>query len=122
MNTSLAINGLAEFGLSVNVVDNTIGADSAKINSACEKLDACVTSMEQFIEELTEQQNAILHDWEGEAADTLREYFPKVIEEFRAVPKSVKSISDWAATTNKSLMSSDSALADSLKKFLGGVN
>lgn len=120
MNTSLAEKGLPELVLTAKVTEGTMGVDSIKVQNACEQLDMCVANINGFIEELTTQYEAILNGWEGEAANTLREYFPEIIEAFGNVPKSVKSISDWATSTKNKYVASDMAVADSIKHILGG--
>lgn len=120
MNTSLAERGLPEFVLAAKAVDGIMGVDSVKVQTACDQIDKCAVDMDKFIEDLTIQKEAILKDWEGEAANALRECFPKIISEFSEVPKSVKSISNWATSTKNAYVSSDMAVAAGIRQILGG--
>ncbi|MBE5885267.1 MAG: hypothetical protein E7284_02555 [Lachnospiraceae bacterium] len=120
MDTSLAINGLPELTLTGTATTGTVGGNATTVSAACENLDTYATSMDAFIEELEAQKDEILLGWEGEAADALRESFPGLIEAFREVPPSIRSISNWATTTMNAYVRRDQSTAESIRAILGG--
>ena len=120
MNTSLATNGLGEFNLSGAARTDTIGGSAAMVNAACDNLNGYASGLDTFIEDLTVQKDAILVGWEGEAADMLREQFPRLIEAFTEIPPSIRSIADWARSTMNNYVSVDSTTAARISEIMGG--
>ena len=120
MDTSLVTNGLPEFSLAGLATTGTIGGNSAKVKAACENLQNCANGMDAFIEDLECQKESILSGWNGEAAEALRSGFPGLLDAFRSVPVSVRSISDWATTTMNSYAQRDAETAGKISAILGG--
>lgn len=121
MNTSLATNGMPELTLSNMAVTDTVGGSSGTVAAACDNLYTCAGSLDTFIDNLTAQNDEILKDWEGDAADTLRSEFPKLIEAFTQIPSSIRSIADWASSTMNSYVSADSETASKISQIMGGA-
>lgn len=120
MDTSLATNGLPELNLKGMAATDTVGGSDTAVKNACANLDTCASGLDAFIEQLITKQEEILAGWEGTAADTLRSQFPGLIDAFRAVPPSVRSVSDWASTTMNSYVATDSDTASRLAGIMGG--
>lgn len=121
MKTKLATEGLPEFSLSGMAKTDSIGGSSATVNSACANLEEYASSMNQFIHELESQEQLILRDWEGEAAETLKSSFPRVIEAFEAVPECIRSISNWASDTMSTFEKIDQRTAEQISRVMRGV-
>lgn len=120
MNTSLATNGMPELSLSNMAATETVGGSSGVVATACDNLYAHAGSLDAFIDNLTAQKDEILRDWEGDAADTLREQFPGLIEAFTQIPPSIRSIADWATSTMNSYVATDSETAARISQIMGG--
>ena len=110
MDTSLATNGMPELTLSGLATTDTVGGSSANLKNACENLYTYAGNLDTFIENLLAQEEEILHGWEGNAADMLRQ-----------IPPSIRSISDWASSTMNSYVSTDDATAARISEIMGGT-
>lgn len=121
MNTSLATNGMPELSLAGMAVTDTVGGTAGIVSSACENLDTYAGNLDTFIENLEMQKEEILRGWEGAAADALRAQFPGLIEAFRAIPPSVRSISDWATSHMNRMTAKDSNTAEKFSQIMGGA-
>ena len=121
MDTSLATNGMPELTLSGLATTDTVGGSSATVKNACENLYTYAGNLDTFIENLLAQEEEILRDWEGNAADMLRQQFPGLIDAFRQIPPSIRSISDWASSTMNSYVSTDDATAARISEIMGGT-
>ena len=111
---------MPELVLTGMATTETVGGSSAVVTNACENLQTYASNLDAFIENLVAQQEEILRDWEGEAADALRLEFPKLIDAFRAIPPSVRSVSDWAMSTMNRYVACDRNTADKINQILGG--
>lgn len=120
MNTTVAQNGLGELNLTGLANTDNVGGSTSAVSTACDNLYNYAGSLDSFIDELTEQKDAILLGWEGTAADMLRDNFPKLIEAFEDIPPSIRSIADWATSRMNNLSSLDENAAASLSDILGG--
>lgn len=121
MNTSLVTNGLGDFNLSGAAKTETVGGSAGMVSAACDNLNSYASNLDTFIENLTAQKDAILVDWEGEAADMLRENFPGLIEAFTEIPPSIRSIADWATSTMNNYVSVDNQTAERINEIMGGA-
>lgn len=120
MNTALAQNGLDELNLSGAAKTDTVGGSTSMVSTACGNLNDYAANLDTFIENLTAQKDAILVGWEGEAADMLREHFPGLIDAFKEIPASIRSIADWATSTMNSYVSEDADAASKISGIMGG--
>ena len=118
MNTSLMTNGLGDLDLSGATTD-TVGGSSTTVYTACDNLESCASNLNGFIESLTAQNDQILQNLEGTAADTLRENFPGLIGAFEDIPKSIKSVAEWARTTMENYVSVDAKTAEIIQDIMG---
>ena len=120
MDTLLATEGLRPITFS-GIETESIGGSGTTVSSACANLDTYADNLELYIEELNAQFDYILEGWEGEAANTLRDNVPLLLEAFKKVPPAVQSISGWAATTMRGLEAHDSEEATRLNQVMGGL-
>jgi len=118
MNTSLMTNGLGDLDLSGATTD-TVGGTAATVYAACDNLESCASNLNGFIESLTAQKDQILQNWEGTAADTLREKFPGLIGAFEDIPKSIQSVADWARSTMENYELIDEKSAEIFQDIMG---
>lgn len=122
MDTSLATQGMPELSLTGLATTDTVGGSSSAVSNACANLDTYATNLDTFIENLLAQEEEILRGWEGTAADMLRQQFPGLIDAFRQIPPSIRSISEWASSTMNSYVSVDDATAVKINEIMGGMN
>lgn len=121
MDTSLATEGLQPITFS-GIDTETIGGTGTTVSNACANLDTYADNLDLFIEELDDQFNYILEGWEGEAANTLKNSFPLLLDAFKKVPPSVRSVSEWASSTMSGLATRDSNAAESFNQVMGGIS
>ncbi len=122
MDTSLATQGMPELSLAGLATTDTVGGTSNIVAESCANLDTYALNLESFIEQLLAQEEEILRGWEGNAADMLRQQFPGLIDAFRQIPPSIRSISEWAGSTMNRYVSVDDETAAKINEIMGGVN